>query len=344
MNGDLVVRSFAGPPPGWDEFVTSAEHASFCHLAGWPELIVEMMGHRCSCHVAVDHDGRWQGLLPLVHVDSPLVGHFLVSMPFLNYGGPLGTPEAQRRLVEAAVDEAKRSGAVLLELRSRHSVPCGLQPAHRKVTMVLELGDSVEVLWAKGIPASRRRQIRRAQNAGMEIRLGPDQVGSFYHVFTRNMRHLGTPVLPLGWFERLAQTFRDIVLFGTVYSGTRPVAGGCGFLWRGEFELTWVSSLPEERGSYPNMLLYWSFMEEMVRRGARTFNFGRSTPGGMTHQFKSQWGSKEEALPWPQWSARGYTTTPSPEQSLFRIATAVWRRTPLIVTNRLGPVLARHLP
>jgi serine/alanine adding enzyme len=178
----------------------------------------------------------------------------------------------------------------------------------------------------------------------MEVRFGPDQVGSFYHVFTRNMRHLGTPVLPLRWFERLVQGFHDIVLFGAVYSGTRPLAVGCGFVWRGEFELTWVSSLPEERGSYPNMLLHWSFMEEMVRRGARTFNFGRSTPGGATHRFKSQWGSKDEPLPWPQWSSRGYTTTPSPDQSLFRIATAVWRRTPLVVANRLGPVLARHLP
>jgi hypothetical protein len=85
-------------------------------------------------------------------------------------------------------------------------------------------------------------------------------------------------------------------------------------------------------------------MEEMVRRGVRVFNFGRSTPGGTTHQFKLQWGSKDEPLPWPQWSARGYTTTPSPDQSLFRIATAVWRRTPLVLANRLGPIVARHLP
>lgn len=338
------VRTFAEPPSGWDEFVAEAEHGTFCHLAGWADVITEVMGHRLIYSIAVDQDGRWEGVLPLVHVDSRLVGRFLVSMPFLNYGGPIGTPRAQVQLTAAAVDEAKRSRVGLLELRTRQAVPCGLPPSHRKVTMLLELGNSAEELWKTGIPSARRRQIRRAQDAGMETRFGSDQRHAFYEVFARNMRDLGTPVLPFKWFDRIAERFRDVVVFGTVYSGSRPVAAGCGFVWRDEFELTWASSLREERKSYPNMLLYWSFMEQMIRRGHRVFNFGRSTPGGSTHQFKRQWGSKDEPLPWPQWSARGYTKTPSPDQSLFRIATGVWRRTPLVVTNLLGPVLSRHLP
>jgi hypothetical protein len=37
-------------------------------------------------------------------------------------------------------------------------------------------------------------------------------------------------------------------------------------------------------------------------------------------------------------------TTPSPDRAGYRMAAAVWRRLPLHVANRVGPVLARVLP
>src|SRR5690606_39786963 len=65
------------------------------------------------------------------------------------------------------------------------------------------------------------------------------------------------------------------------------------------------SSLREYNWKAPNMLLYWSFREELSRRGVGVFNCGRCTPGGGTHRFKLQWGGRDEPLCWGQWSARG---------------------------------------
>ena len=106
-------------------------------------------------------------------------------------------------------------------------------------------------------------------------RFGPEQREPFYEVFARTMRDLGTPVLPRGLFERVSETFADLVVFGVVYRGEQPLAAGCGFAWREEFELTWAGSLRESRSIAANMLLYWSFMEHVIGRGARVFNFGR---------------------------------------------------------------------
>ena len=74
--------------------------------------------------------------------------------------------------------------------------------------------------------------------------------------------------------------FPEEVIFGVVYHGEEPVAGGCGFLWGGEFEMTWASALRKYNRMTPNMLLYWSFMEKAIEGGAALFNFGRCTPGG----------------------------------------------------------------
>lgn len=304
----------------------------------------DVLGHRTFYRVALDADGATCGVLPLVHVRSRLFGNYLLSMPFLNYGGPLGDAGAREALAAEAVGIARGAGVDLLELRSRDAPPPGMQVSGRKVTVLLPLPRTADELWSDGFRGKLRSQIRRPQKEGMETRFGADQLPAFYEVFARNMRDLGTPVLPRSFFERIARVLAEQVVFGTVYLGNAPVAAGCGFVYGGEFEMTWASSLREHNRSAPNMLLYWSFMERMIESGVATFNFGRCTPGEGTHRFKLQWGGHDVPLPWAQWSPGGTNATPSPDRPLFQMATAVWQRIPLPVANRVGPLLARQLP
>jgi serine/alanine adding enzyme len=334
-----------GPPDGWDAWVRSRPESTFCHLSGWHHVFTDGMGHRSLWLVAVDDTGEWTGVLPLVRVRSRLLGDYLLSMPFLNYGGPLGEVGAQRALVERAADEARRLGVDLLELRSRREVDThALTRSDRKITVILPLPDDPEILWNDGFKSKLRSQIRRPMKEDMEPRHGPDQLEPFYEVFTENMRDLGTPVLPRDFFEAIRDRFADEVRFATVWMGDRPVAGGCGFRHGPEFEITWASSLRAFNRQSPNMLLYWSLMEQQIEEGAEAFNFGRCTPGEGTHRFKSQWGGDDVPLPWMQWSPSGVESTPDPDRPIFRMATDLWSRLPLPVANRLGPFLARRLP
>ncbi|HEX9215337.1 MAG TPA: FemAB family XrtA/PEP-CTERM system-associated protein [Gemmatimonadales bacterium] len=342
--GSLALLPYDNSPDQWDAFVQRAPNATFCHVAGWREIMTDVLGHECLYRIAADQDGTWQGVLPLVRVRSPLFGHYLVSMPFLNYGGPLGTAAAQQLLVDDATTHARRSSVDLLELRTRHAVPSALQISNRKITVVLDLPDSPEVLWRKVLPSSRRRQIERAKKEGLETRFGPDQVEPFYEVFAHNMRDLGTPVLPRRLFEQIARIFPKSAVFGVTYANGTPLAGGCGFTWGDEFEITWVSSLRQYDRMMPNMFLYWSYMQHLILQGVRVFNFGRCTPNGRTHRFKHQWGGVDVPLPWLQWSPREIDTTPSPERPIYRVATALWSRVPVRLANLMGPVLARQIP
>src|SRR2546428_10168656 len=108
--------------------------------------------------------------------------------------------------------------------------------------------------------------------------------------------------------------------------------------------MTWAAARRDARGLAVNMLLYWSFMQEMIRRGVRMFNFGRCTPGGGTHRFKQQWGGVDVPLPWLQWSARERTVMPTPDRPAFRLASAVWRRLPPALTQQAGPGIRRPIP
>lgn len=333
----------AGDAAEWDRFVRASPNGTFCHLSGWREIISGVLGHECHHLVARDFHGKCRGILPLVRVRSRLFGDHLLSMPFLNYGGPIGTPEAERTLAHHAGDLARESGVRLLELRNRHRISSDLATVSRKVTVLLPLPDSSDSLMAR-FPAKLRSQIRRPAKEGMEVHVGADQRQSFYKVFARNMRDLGTPVLSRRLFDEIARVFEREVVFSAVYFRGQPVAAGCGFIWGKEFELTWASSLREHSRRAPNMLLYWGLMQHMVGRKVATFNFGRCTPNGGTHRFKLQWGGETVPLPWLQWSPTGVAASSSRDGAVLQLATRVWSRMPLAMANLVGPLLARSLP
>jgi len=339
----LELLTLNGDAGAWDEFVTRAQGSSFCHLSSWRQILSDTLGAKCLYWAAADAEGAWQGILPLVRVRSRIFGHYLVSLPFLNDGGPLGSPAARDRLVGEAVTEARRSAADLLELRTRD--PCGLElpVSSRKITVLLQLPSDVDALF-RSFPAKLRSQIRRPMKEGLTVRFGPEQREAFYEVFSRAMRDLGTPVLPRAFFERIATAFPQLAVFGVVYRGDQPLAAGCGFIWRDEFEMTWAGALRESRPLSANMLLYWAFMEQMIARGVRVFNFGRCTPGGGTHQFKQQWGGRDVPLPWRQFSTGAVKAPPSPGDPAFSWGPRLWRRLPLSIANRLGPRLVRFIP
>ena len=328
----------------WDSFVTSTPGSTFSHLAGWKEIMTDVLRHECHYLAAVDAAGTWCGVLPLVHVRS-LLGNYLISMPFLNDGGPLGDTAAQQRLVEHAVAEGETKGVSLLELRARFDVHGPVTPSNRKISVHLALPSTVEELWTSILRTKQRTKIRRAAKEGMVFRHGSGELDGFYDVFARNMRDLGTPVLPRAFFERLALIFGSRVMFAAVYTNDgAPVACACCLRWRNELEVTWGSSLREFNHLSPNMLLYSRLMEEAIREGVEVFNFGRCTPGGGTHAFKQQWGGRDVPLPWPSWYRQGGSGVPTTNRPAFRLATRVWANLPVSIANRLGPILARLLP
>lgn len=328
----------------WARFVAGAPGSSYAHHAGWAAVMRDGLGHETIRLAALGEDAEWRGALPLVHVRSPIFGSYLVSLPFVNYGGPIGDAQACAALAAEARREAERRGVDLLELRGRVEGGAeGMTEVARKVTVLLDLHDSSESLW-KWFPSKLRSQIRRAQKESMEVAFGAAGVGDFYEVFARNMRDLGTPVLPRRFFESMAAEMGETMVCGVVRHEGQPIAAGIGFHWNDRFEITWASSLREFNRMSPNMLLYWSFMEEVIARGAKVFDFGRCTPGGNTHRFKKQWGGETVELPWTQWSPKGVASTPSPERPIYQMATRAWMRLPLPVANRIGPLLARQIP
>jgi len=338
------VELFSGPGAEWDACVQTGAGWTHFHRWNWKAVIEQVFDHECPYLAARDSAGRLTGILPLVHAKSFLFGHYLMSMPFLNYGGPLGTEPAVQAIVQHAIGMARERRVDLLELRSREPLALDLPVSNRKITCLLDLAEgNAEAVW-QGLKSNVRRKVRHAQKEGFTVAFGLEQVDAFYEVFSGHMRDLGTPTLPRRFFKTLIERFPEDSWVGCAYYGGRPVAGGFGFQWAGELELTWVSALQDYHRSYANMLLYWAFIERAANLGLRVFNFGRCTPGGGTHQFKQQWGSRDVPLMWYQHGAGRRAATPSPHERAFAWGPVIWKRLPLAVANALGPIIVRMIP
>jgi serine/alanine adding enzyme len=337
----LRIEPFVGGAADWDAFGVQQAGWTAYHRYAW-RAIIESVHHReCAYLAARDAEGRLRGILPLVVLRSPVFGRSVVSMPYLNYGGPLGDAEAIQALAVEAQARARKVQARNFELRSAVPLPLPWTPSHRKLTVVLPLTGGADAIFKRFKP-KLRSQIRRPTKDGVTVEFGRDQVEPFHRVYARHMRDLGTPAQPLAFFEAIAHALADDVWFACSWYRGLPIAAAAGFRWHDEFELAWASALRSHSRLSANMGLYWAFIERAAAEGVLRWNFGRCTPGSATHTFKRQWGGEDEPLWW--YSGEDTQAPPSADSPKFRVAVQLWQRLPLAVAGVLGPRIVRDIP
>lgn len=335
------VAEWAGPPAEWDAFVREAADGTVMHLHAWKEILQEAYGHRIFL-LAATREGALEGVLPLALVEGPFFGRSLVSMPFMDYGGVCrgSDTESERPLVEEAASIASRLDAKLV-LRYLRKPELDLPCSHDKVSMWLELGASEKALW-RHLPPERRNRIRKAQKGGLEASFpGHEGLGTFYEVFARNMRDLGSPVHSRAFFEAVMRRLPASTQLLLVHDGGQAVGAGLMLLHAGMISIPWVSSLRSAFSKCPNQLLYWEAMRFGIANGFHTLDLGRSSRGSGTFEAKRQWGARPVPLYWhyhPEDAA-----PPGEEVKRASWATGVWRHLPLAVVNRVGPRLRRGI-
>jgi FemAB-related protein (PEP-CTERM system-associated) len=355
MSGEPPVRSnvlrehlrctTAIRPADWDRFVDTHPEATAYHAWDWRRVFEEAFGHETVYLAALGGD-RVVGVLPTVVFRSWLFGRFMVSLPFVNYGGVLaGTATARAALLGAAQDEAAARGCSHVELRHVDQMYPALPVKRHKVAMKLALAASPTAEWDR-LDRKVRNQVRKAQKSDLDVVSGgPELLDGFYKVFSINMRDLGTPVYSQAFFEAVLTTFPERARLLVVRHGNTAVAAALTFRYRDTLEVPWASSLRSYRASCPNNLLYWTAIERAIESGCRTFDFGRSTPGEGTYEFKRQWGAVASPVNW-EYALLGGDTLPdqSPTNPRFRQAIALWKRLPVGLTTLVGPSIVRAIP
>ncbi len=330
----------------WDSYILSRDNASCYHLTAWQNVVESSFGHR-TYYLMAEEGGTIRGILPIVQMKSLLFGNFMVSLPYFNYGGICADDEdTSKFLLEEAIRIAIQEGAEHIELRHTRKIDYNLQVKTSKVSMRIELPIDTEELW-KSFPSKLRAQVKKPEKEGMFSQFGrEEELDNFYHIFSVNMKSLGTPVYSKEFFRNILKKFPDSTSICTIYAKDRvPIAAGFIIGFRDMMEIPWASSIKDYNRYSPNMLLYWKILEHACKSGFKQFDFGRSTPGEGTYKFKEQWGAKPIQLYWHYW-LRKESSIPelNPKNSKYRLAVRIWQKLPLTITKLLGPSIVRNIP
>jgi serine/alanine adding enzyme len=261
-------------PISWDAYVGSREDAVNYHRWVWQHVIHDTYGHE-PYYLAATAGGKIEGVLPLVCIRSLVFGHALVSLPFFSYGGLLAnSEEAREALLEKAVQLARALRCKRVELRDGVAPEGDWRSVASKVTMGIDLSPGADQLFSN-LNAKLRKRIRYATKHGLTHSwAGGEAVADFHHVFSINMRNLGTPVYPRSWFENIYRYSPGHTHLLTLLDEGKPVGAAFVHTYRDAMELPWAATLPEAREKFAPLLLYWSLIEWGCQRGYRHLDMG----------------------------------------------------------------------
>jgi FemAB-related protein (PEP-CTERM system-associated) len=332
--------------PRLEAYVANRGMMPLSRHPAWLVVLERGLGHIPYCLEAVQ-DGRTRGLLPLLYVNSLLFGRFLVSLPYLNYGGVLADDaRAGDLLIDRAVKLAEQLDVRHLELRHEANIE---HPslAHRygsKAHMRLALPASPGELWS-ALSAKVRNQVRKGQKNGLAVSWGSlELLPEFYAVFSRNMRDLGTPVYGRRLFLNTLQHFPGRSELCVVRAGGRAIAAALLLHGWGISEVPSASSLRSHNHTNANMLMYWSMLERSVQREQAAFDFGRSSRDSNTYRFKEQWGAVPRPAEWQFHLRRGDVADMRPDNPRYQRLIRLWQHLPVPLTRLIGPSIVRGIP
>jgi FemAB-related protein (PEP-CTERM system-associated) len=340
----VVVRGFkTGDEQQWDDFVLAHAGGTFFHLSGWKRVIKQAFRHPTHYLIA-QRGGMVTGVLPLTHVKSLLFGSSLISNAFAVRGGPIAADEESLRALEREAMRLMQALAVpVLELRD-FSVGRADWTSRSDLyaTFRREIAPSIERN-LKLIPRKQRAMVRKGIRNELHTQID-DTVDRLHRVYSESVRNLGTPVFAKSYFQILRKEFAECSDIVTVVHNGEAVASVLNFYFRDEVLPFYGGGRRAARSLAANDFMYWEVMRRAGERGYRIFDFGRSKVGTGSYAFKCNWGFEPTPLVYQFRLAPGHAMPDlNPLNPKLAVFVAAWKRLPLILTNRLGPLIVRGI-
>ncbi len=325
-----------------EAFVTEARGTVF-HRPAWL-LAVEQGTGNTARGLLAEKAGRVTGWLPLTEVHSPVFGRMLASSGFAVEGGVLaGDSATGAALCEAAKELALRLSCPTIELRGDHAGEGWdvRTDSHCGFVEHLAADDETQL---SSIPRKQRAEVRKGLKSDLVVSVGTgaDDRAAHYAVYAESVRNLGTPVFPRAMFDAVLDALDADIL--TVRHQGQAVASVLSLYHDGAVLPYWGGGVWAARALRANDRMYYELMLHARRCGCDRFDFGRSKTGSGAYSFKKNWGFAPQPLSYASWTVPGHAARdadPTSAQHQSRIA--VWRKLPLPLANRIGPLIARGL-
>ncbi|SFL57046.1 FemAB-related protein, PEP-CTERM system-associated [Halogranum rubrum] len=335
----------------WDAFVEENDGSPYS-LWGWGTA-VETYGHDRFYLVARAGE-TIVGALPLIHMESRLFGSQLVSPPFGERGSLVlrndhsETAEAATAvLLERTKQLADDLGVDFVSLRGAAIEPQQeFTEKRRFVTFSVPVDGSSESVW-DGVKSSRQRQIRQAEDARLEYRVGDSlsDLKQYHKLYLKSMRDHGSPPHSFEFHRVLWENLAPeghlhlgmVELDGTLINGIIDLSlGSTVYQWG-------VITDYEYRDLQGGSFALWKSIERANESGFDAYEMGRTREGSGVYMFKKSFGGTKVWYDDLHYFPSDSAELPDPEKESYEPLKRVWRRLPIPVTQTIGPAVRKDI-
>jgi len=332
--------------PRWDESLRSLPGHSFFHTSFWAETLQSSYSY-LPCYFTLREGDVLSALLPCMGVESRLTGTRGVCLPFTDYCEPVVSKGSQfQELFAAAVDFGKKRQWQYLEIRGGESFFPNETPSEWHYGHTLDLTPGSREIFA-GLRDSTRRNIRKAEKAGVEIAVSvsPEAVEDFCRLNALTRRDHGLPPQPRRFFRNI---FDHILSCGrgfVVLAFSRGVAVAANIYFRFGETLLYKYGASDRAFQHlrANNLVMWEAIRWGCDHGCRSLCFGRTEPqNDGLRRFKAGWGARESIIRYYRYDLPkgAFVEAPVIVRPIYR---KIFSSLPVSALNLLGRVLYRHM-
>jgi len=209
------------------------------------------------------------------------------------------------------------------------------------VTMRIETkNQSSENLFANSVKSRCRNKIRNSiKKQDFTLKYGNDSksIDDFYKIFSETMYKHGTPVLDKNLFISLADEFKSDIIFYNAFDKDKVIATMCIMIDGNLAWYPWGGVDIEYSRKLAGYFIYWKTLQHICdTKQIEIFDFGRSSYGGSTYNFKSQFGAKPIKIDIIR-------SNEADIYSKYSLASNIWKKLPKNVVDFIGPKICKYL-
>ena len=284
---NLSVRPYStNDAYAWDEFCRDALQATLLHT----RRFLSYHGERFSdCSLIIEDNGQWVGLFPAALRNKD--DGYIISHPGITYGGILHKGGLRGgQMVEALTHIASyyhsRGYARLIYKpvpTFYHRAPAedDLYGLYRigAIKTRFDLSTTVDLHYRLPISERRRRSLKKAIKAGVEIFEGTQYLAELWDILAKNLKnkHGVKPIHSLSEIVLLAQRFPRDIRCICAKLNEQVVAGTVLFITYTTNHAQYIASSEKGYEVAALDMVFDHAIDRAVREGKRWFDFGIST-------------------------------------------------------------------
>lgn len=269
----------------WDNFVC-ANNGTIFHSWGWGQILKNTYNYT-PLYLGAFENNELVGILLGVFWGK-LGGHRLTSAPFADFSGPLGTPSAQKSLIQAFQKKVPNS-QIFTDLPLSDNAPF----CH----FILDTKNSFEEILKNKIHQKTRNMINRAERENITVKIFEgSEFKKYYPLYFKTLLKLNSLPFSPKLFKELHKEFSSHNKVFLAFYKQKIVAAIWAFEWNNKLHIWGNASDQQYLNLGVNNAVYAAAISYACRQKLDYVDFGSTIPETPHHFFKKRWGGDEKPI------------------------------------------------